>query len=134
MNKLQIVNFEQAQALKEVGFDWPCNSCYYDSERFSEITNQTINYNTRTNYYSAPTVALALKWFRQIPVKNINTTKKYRFEFALSCDLTSSIYDYDKGVSYGINSYSYYEEDYDQADSNLLDNLLKILKGYYNEV
>jgi len=66
--QLQLVSFEQAQRLKKAGFDWKTPGLYpdFDVLHFT-VTEQ--NRNDEIDTISAPTVALVLKWFRN--VKNI---------------------------------------------------------------
>jgi len=64
---LQNVTFEQAKRLKAVGYDWCCRSWYnsdgvFRSCDFSEVEN----YNGSDGLFTAPTVALALKWCRDV--------------------------------------------------------------------
>jgi hypothetical protein len=40
-NQLQLVTFEQAKKLKELGFDWDENSIYVTDKTFIGITNYT---------------------------------------------------------------------------------------------
>jgi len=73
--QLQIVNYEQAKKLKELGFDWIVQTTY---NKNTDVLNfEWNNYNDSNNYSgtcwtmltSAPTVALALKWFRDVKGK-----------------------------------------------------------------
>jgi hypothetical protein len=72
--ELQLVTFEQAQLLKEVGFDWWVHDyCFYskNSKEIKLVKNLYKNYNGRSEtefciIYSAPTVAFALKWCRDV--------------------------------------------------------------------
>jgi len=69
--QLQLVTYEQAKKLKELGFDWECTA-FYDLNENNELdyfANQ-VDWNNEVDTFSAPTVALALKWFRD--VKGIN--------------------------------------------------------------
>jgi len=64
--ELQLVTFEQAKRLKQVGFDWDKVSHFYtelnsDIVEVNPFTIQKYQYNET---FLAPTVALALKWFR----------------------------------------------------------------------
>jgi len=68
---LQLVSYEQAQKLKELGFNWECKDCYiYDDELndyyLLNLITQDFNNNkeNKYDYTSAPSIALALKWFR----------------------------------------------------------------------
>lgn len=61
------VNFEQAKALKGLGFDWECNHWYHPLEPEKVIECQTYcNHNSFERPYSAPTLAQAQKWLREV--------------------------------------------------------------------
>jgi len=62
---LQIVSYEQAQKLKKLGFEWEVQH-YYDLTfgLFNYEGKPNHNFNDNTATISAPTIALALKWFR----------------------------------------------------------------------
>jgi len=71
--KLQYASFEQAKRLKALGFDLDTNVIFYtgkpDSGHIpSGIPQDTYwdNHNTDDYKVSAPTVALALKWCRDV--------------------------------------------------------------------
>jgi hypothetical protein len=55
----EFIPYEQALALKELGFDEPCFSYYY---------NRELSFGARTSYgevLEAPTFSQAFKWFRE---------------------------------------------------------------------
>lgn len=83
-NALQLVTFEQAQKLKATGFDWSTEHYYIygidtslRTERYCQ-NNGNVNYNSPEMFrrpslasdlcptISAPSIALALKWFRDV--------------------------------------------------------------------
>jgi len=66
--QLQLVNYEQAKKLKELGFDWRARPHYIAGRLYTrDFTNSgDSNHNLWDNAFSAPTVALALKWFRDV--------------------------------------------------------------------
>jgi len=70
--QLQICSFEQAKKLKELGFGWWLNSCYYYNPKTEEIVfyknNTTMFFCPKSSKrtFPAPTIALALKWFRDV--------------------------------------------------------------------
>ena len=83
MNKeLQLVNFSQAKRLKAAGFDWEVSEFYdgdkltdYISAKFDSECPLINNYNdsgfdlndgVEKEWFSAPTVALALMWLRNV--------------------------------------------------------------------
>ena len=69
-HQLQFVTFDQAKSLKALGFDWPC-SVRYDDERLFKTFFANHNEFGFDDLASAPTVALALQWCRDV--------KKYCF-------------------------------------------------------
>ena len=55
----EFIPYEQALALKELGFDEPCFSYYY---------NRELSFGARTSYgevVEAPTFSQAFRWFRE---------------------------------------------------------------------
>lgn len=64
------VTFEQAAKLKELGFDWKCMKGYahYPNESVRTFNAQEENINGEYNEwcYSAPTLAQAQKWLREV--------------------------------------------------------------------
>ena len=120
--QLQLVNFKQAQILKKAGFDWECNDVYWDDGELCEDYGLVkLNFNDEDSdgdCISAPTVALALKWFRD--VKKHGSFVKTNYEKRVR-------------VSYGtVNNpvYCYTEEynTYELAESALLDELLTLIE------
>lgn len=125
--QLQLVTFEQAKKLKEFGFNWECEDFY----TFGSLDNcrNLINYNnnealiwnedeykegeTDDKYYSAPTIALALKWFRD--EKNAHRVIG-----------ESSTY-FENEWYYNVSGNEY--DSYEAAESSLLDELIKFLEN-----
>jgi hypothetical protein len=67
MNK-EFVPYEESLALKELGFDEPCNTCYDKLEMtasYGENVFDYKNYNTSGYIVSRPTFSQAFKWFRE---------------------------------------------------------------------
>jgi hypothetical protein len=63
----EFVNYEIALALKELGFDEPCNTCYDKLEMtasYGENVFDYKNYNTSGYVVSRPTFSQAFRWFR----------------------------------------------------------------------
>ncbi|OJV40852.1 MAG: hypothetical protein BGO29_14895 [Bacteroidales bacterium 36-12] len=138
-NELQLVSFEQARKLKRMGFDWECDhlyngellvrtDCFFDRKDldiklYSNWNDAGYDWNdgVEKEWTSAPTVTLALKWFRD--TKN------------LTCWIDRNATGYYFGISKvdnGTTIYLSYEEKelefetYEQAESALLDELLKL--------
>jgi hypothetical protein len=134
--QLQLVTYEQAKALKELGFSWNTSFYYlfdhdedgtdkYDFIDFIDIKSAGIygfdlfetNHNAKDGHFSAPTVALALKWMRD--VKGIDSgilpscDNKYFTAVPMEGSFTTAKY------------FKYYEE----AESAILDEIIKHLKS-----
>lgn len=63
--QLTIVSYEQAKRLKELGFNWGCEYAYrWSPQALIKLGVCAETINAINDYASAPTVALALKWFR----------------------------------------------------------------------
>ena len=126
-NKLQIVNYNQAQRLKAAGFDWDTVSHFYTElhSDIVEINPFTIQKYQHHEIFFAPSVALALKWMRDVKglfgyvIFNRETFSKgywwYYFSFS------------DKTISKGCEI-SFIKSTYEAAESALLDELLTILE------
>ncbi|MDR0295173.1 MAG: hypothetical protein LBH91_03145 [Prevotellaceae bacterium] len=63
--QLQLVTSEQAKRLKEAGFDWKTLVSYTYNGDLTDV-GDVIHKNTLFHYVCAPSVALALKWFRDV--------------------------------------------------------------------
>jgi len=132
--ELQIVSFEQAKLLKDLGFDWRVNSLYVLNNSSKEIILQkdrvfnqwNINCsieNTINTLYSAPTVPLALKWCRDVK--------------EVFCWITrENHYCYEGGYSIHTEDYlsnTKCSDSYEEAEIALLDEILEILLKEKNE-
>lgn len=78
--QLQLTNFEQAAALKAAGFDWEVTD-YFHTEYDVCETGEYDNYNSDNNTISRPTVALALKWLRE--VKGVRVSMQDDYDYML---------------------------------------------------
>jgi len=114
--QLQLVTYEQAKRLKELGFDWEASFAYHSqSQRLFDKAD--IKYEL-THFISAPTVALALKWFRDVKgvdnyvIPHYNPTKQYY-----------GGYEYDNGSK--METTEMYDT-HEECESALLDELLTI--------
>jgi hypothetical protein len=132
--ELQLVTLEQAKRLKEIGFDWvsyhsygrysQCNygeglpvleEAYCDTSRVGAYCELS---DLKTCGILAPTVALALKWFRD--VKMIRNAVCCLF-YNTSIEMWYGDFKF-KGHYNATSKCSTYEE----AESALLDKLLKL--------
>jgi len=130
--KLQTVTFTQAKMLAKLGFDWDCTKYYHaDIEKICEHHSTEHNYNQLApNLYSAPTVALALKWCRAIPLNRATCAFKFRFRFGISAGGTASVQDFETGLHSSIG-YNVQQDEYDEFEFELLEYLLITM---YNEI
>ena len=133
--KNEFVNYNQALALKELGFDEPCFFAFDNCStpmRCSDLrTNEQkfygVNYNSST-YTSQPTYSQAFRWFRE---------KEYYSEITTECTQV----DGSVGFSWRIwkpwtieewsidkpgDEWSY--ETYEEAEQSCLDKLIEIFK------
>ena len=129
-NQLQIVNYSQAVLLRKFGFDWECNRYYYGYPQtklnpkglpnlgYCEKRNSNI---TKGNY-SAPTVALALKWFRDVKGIGCSVTQ------VISIGKKSTYYSYSYNLTYGCQFSIDRFDTYESAENALLDELLNLLE------
>ena len=63
--ELQIITKQQAIKLKEVGFDWDADGCYWtDSEKLEMRSYDPDNFNNSPNSYSAANISVVFKWLR----------------------------------------------------------------------
>ena len=139
--QLQLANASQSIRLKNAGFDWKTNHYYLltgDGKYELNRTLECLNHNgvdTKFERFSAPTIALALKWFRD--VKNIvssiylgNCCYIYQYVFKdnskaqNAANITTKKYQ-------TCGRECYYQTDnptYEEAEIPLLDELLTILE------
>jgi hypothetical protein len=63
----EFIPYEQALALKELGFDEPCffSYDYWNTERLANTYYNYVNYNVREKSVSAPLYQQAFRWFRE---------------------------------------------------------------------
>ena len=121
IKQLQIVDFRQAIKLRKIGFDWKVDGAFHSNANSLAIGIDYDNHNAKYNVFSAPTVALALKWFRDVKgIKcgvQVYGSSNYWFYIGNSI-IDNSILPSRKEGS----------ETYELAESALLDELLNLIK------
>lgn len=122
-NQLQLVTFDQAKKLKEAGFDWPTLHTYC-ADGTRAVGFYASNYNAENVFCSAPYCCLALKWMRDVKgvqccvngvipgCQAVDYEGEYKFNFETRGQVRST------------RQYRTYE----QAESALLDELLKLIE------
>lgn len=132
MNHEDFVTYEQAQKLKELGFDWECNHYYKvgENHRFEnyaiysveELDHISSAYEDLNNNHciSAPTLAQAAKWLREKGIIIIVDYSHYdNFEQLYYFDIKRAT---NNRVTVGVET-----DTYEQALSAGIDKALKLL-------
>jgi hypothetical protein len=133
MNK-EFCTYEQALALKELGFDEPCLAYYNKKELFSftQICNEPLegHYIKMSNRLCTPIYQQAFRWFREkyVLLGFIEPANGYEdkslFAFYI-CDDEQNIVD--DSHSYSKDS-SLHFRTYEEAEQACLDKLIEIVK------
>ena len=84
--QLQNVTFPQAIRLKENGFDWMTDEAYDTKGKFCAMW---VLYDIIDVCYRAPTVALALKWYRDVMGIAGGIIRLSLGGFGFACDIES---------------------------------------------
>ena len=121
-NQLQIVNFEQAKRLKELCFNWGTRKYYGYGGELIEYDDQQnplslCQNSTRADGYSAPSIALALKWFRD------SLKRKFGINLEYCEDFNEQKYVFYTD-SIAENKSSHFFDVYETAENELLNELL----------
>ena len=81
------VSLETAKMLKECGFDWECETHYHNG-CLDSVYGENHDYNSEryedggyNEYYSAPTLAVAQRWLREIKGIRFYITPNYYSHF-----------------------------------------------------
>ncbi len=129
-NYLELVTSEQAKKLKAVGFDWPVDYRYDTKGGLCLRAHQPWNFNDRRvatqSEISAPTVALALKWMRDVKGLQCGVDPAPWGERAED-DTPRYCGHWIERVS-ELDAYTSYSDTYEAAESALLDELLTLIK------
>lgn len=133
------VSFETAKLLKEKGFAEPCRFIY-DAGYFCSIASRDCRWNEGygelieelpnsefsgiDNRISAPTLAMTMKWLRE--VHNIFITITFRFSRNADNDINFSYYaeKYENHYGYGDGEFNSYEEACEAAIKYCLEDLI----------
>ena len=116
-SQLQLVTNEQALRLKKMKFDWKCIMVYNDDRMHKSYCSNHNKWDD-TDLASAPTVARALKWFRDC-VKIVNHVSYANGYYGAYKQCGDSV------ETWGETDVS---ESYEAAESALLDELLTFIE------
>lgn len=120
----EFIPYEQALALKELGFDKPCIKYYWNDGMFTKTYESPFNYNKKDNTISAPLYQQAFRWFRE----------KYGI-FAEPSRVTSVVDGPTTGFFYFISDDKKIDvetdtsETYEEAELECLKRLIEIVKS-----
>ena len=116
MIEKEFIPYEQALALKELGFDEPCIKYYWTDGMF-DIYKDPFNYNKRDNVISAPLYQQAFRWFRE----------KYKIRFIIQSSM-SDLGEYFKVIFPNGEQRNVSYNTYEEAELACLIKLIEIVK------
>jgi hypothetical protein len=130
--KKEFISYEQALALKEIGFDEPCILLYrgLDTQPVCQMdyefkTDKKSDYNDETDYWlTVPTYSQAFRWFRE----------KYNLNCYIDRGGAKGVYHAfvggsEHGFLYGNNGNNLSEFTYEEAELECLKKLIEIVKN-----
>jgi hypothetical protein len=136
--KKEFVPYEQALALKELGFDEPCFGAFIGKEfKFFDFSNDLNGYvNNKNLIIGAPTFSQAFKFFREkynlrgsiMDFIDDETGIEWDYEIALiGTDLDENGH-YKPLIDYSTDDESRKFKTYEKAETACLDKLIEIVK------
>jgi hypothetical protein len=121
----EFVPYEQALALKELGFEEPCFFSYeLDYEYFNRAYYNHINHNSHPKLVSAPLYQQAFRWFRE--KYNLDSFVKHLYKSTIKVGYYFGIDEY-KGVEFQMDFDAWYDT-YEEAELECLEKLIEIVK------
>ena len=132
----EFIPYEQALALKELGFDEPCFSRWFHSEPFGIVFYNTnyleqINRTCKLNgkevvfFYSSMLYQQAFRFFRE--KYNLDSFVKDLYKSTIKVGYYFGIDEY-KGIEFQMDLDDYYET-YEEAELECLKKLIEIVKN-----
>ena len=120
----EFIPYEQALALKELGFDEPCFG-FYTEEYKKLIKNFCKNpINLPTRPFLAPTFSQAFRWFRE--KYKLDSFVKNLYKSTIKVGYYFGIDEY-KGIEFQMDLDDYYET-YEETELECLKKLIEIVK------
>jgi hypothetical protein len=117
----EFIPYEQALALKELGFDEPCFGYYVGKDREVYMSNETLSapfcfrLESKTTFV-APLYQQAFRWFRN---------KHKHLKFFIKEGFREGLYEYEMKDVLGVSGFKTYEE----AELECLKKLIEIIKN-----
>ena len=129
----EFVTYNQALALKELGFDEPClafwNGKNTDTFYFNNIRDASGDYvpfqkHDRLKWFGAPLYQQAFRWFRDVHELEGVPQKADSFSWFKFC-----IWKYTSNGKHRVNdAFDFEHKTYEEAESACLDKLIEIVK------
>jgi hypothetical protein len=124
----EFIPYEQALALKELGFDEPCFGYYVGKDREVYMSNETLSAPFRFRLESkttfvAPLYQQAFRWFREkykmdsVIIRSFSMTNSYHYNIVIDQDYGNDL-----------QSTSIPNRTYQQAEQECLKKLIEIVK------
>ena len=128
MNK-EFIPYEEALALKELGFDEPCFGKFYHNhlEIGGSWLNSEFNKDKKDEniFTSAPLYQQAFRWFRDVHELEGVPQKADSFSWFKFC-----IWKYTSNGKHRVNdAFDFEHKTYEEAESACLDKLIEIIKN-----
>ena len=135
MNK-EFIPYEQALALKELGFDEPCFGYYNGQGNYigeeGKMNSNCNKLGMHGTYCTAPTFSQAFRWFREKhSLRSFVDTRVYDVDSP-----NQWIYDFQIKMGNGVDTQPFYSGDFDtyeEAEFACLVKLIEIVKKNTNE-
>ena len=131
MTQTEFIPYEQALALKELGFDEPCFGRYCIKTIFEEPTGEILLQNTDCKIYEnrfltkAPLYQQAFRWFREkYKLSSDISIEVYRRRTEIPWMFSITYLEEDAMYEHSKNTFSTYEE----AELECLKKLIEIVK------
>jgi hypothetical protein len=114
----EFIDFKQALALKELGFDEPSIKFYWTDGMFVKDFVNPFNYNKRDSAISAPLYQQAFRWFRKKYniVSSVRTHFNEEFFYEIYVDVMNEIT-------------SNYYKTYEEAELGCIEKLIELTKN-----
>jgi|694.fasta_scaffold35632_15 hypothetical protein len=114
----EFINYTEALALKELGFDEPCFGYYYTSDKKEVGLEMYIDVRNQDVYYvQAPLYQQAFRWFREKKIHSI--VQEYAFK--------NYMFSIDDGINRDVEVIGY--NTYEEAELECLKKLIEIVKN-----
>jgi hypothetical protein len=129
----EFIPYEQALALKELGFDEPCLGYYVGKDREVYISNETISapfqfrLESKTTFV-APLYQQAFRWFREKYNLDSWITKENKYQQPYCWYIQDNITEYNSDFRIGGLIWDTFFQTYEEAELECLVKLIEIVK------